>query len=415
MVIAASVVCASTMAAQGTPRVRLPSVTELGFDASRAINPPDVPRDVRSWPSLSISEFQDGQRFDSAGTYGAFVRAFAAPNFHVTQYPLGQWFPAGVVLVDTWTSVVDRDYTVGGASPVGTSTPPNIKPLPAWDVYTNLGLVAGWNCVYMKLAIPGGRGGRRGGSGAPAWTAIIGRPSAIGCTLENNLIAPVGKTLAVTPVPTANPNDVIAVARIIEMPGWKRAFGFRCGSQWCVFGAPAIGMPAPVHASAAGAKTHAQWTLPAWFDEQRLSIAKTPGATLRTPHPNASGLRPITTRATVIPDTGLARYTQAKDYAVRDVPVATVYFPEPPEGLYKTKWRFKMGFNQIYLRFADGKWKAYVDGDTTHHELQVRRMDHHAFFNSYGFFPATARWAWVDFDDAVWISCDVGCCYIDPI
>jgi hypothetical protein len=47
--------------------------------------------------------------------------------------------------------------------------------------------------------------------------------------------------------------------------------------------------------------------------------------------------------------------------------------------------------------------------------LKVTRRDHHKDMPPGITLPGSARWAFVDTVDAVWVECDVWCCYIDPI
>src|SRR5262245_45887020 len=77
-----------------------------------------LPQEVQGQEWLfHIPEFHDSQRlYDATGRYGSFKRIFSLPNaigLTTVDYEYA-WQLVALVLVDTWTPVIDADYAVGG-------------------------------------------------------------------------------------------------------------------------------------------------------------------------------------------------------------------------------------------------------------------------------------------------------------
>jgi hypothetical protein len=191
------------------------------------------------------------------------------------------------------------------------------------------------------------------------------------------------------------------VTRFVQETEKSALLGVRCGSSWCDVGAASGGVPISILESrgdipAALQKTP-QVTVKGWFDEQHIAV-------------DAAGHTPPLTYdigAAVVPLPGL-RHISLDKYASGYQDVGYVYMPKTlPK--YQERWGFKQGWNKISIKGSGDSWSAVItDPDKREHTRTVYYTPH-----TLGSLPGTARWDWMDGDEYIWISCDVGCCLID--
>lgn len=377
---------------------------------SAQVVPSSIPFEGRSSDSLfRIPEFSDNQRFlRGANEYGPFVRAYAllqTQKLTIANFNSG-WQLVGLVLVDTWTAHVDRDYTVGGADgKTGVTPVPGGKMVPSipagWPSLKVLGLGKGWNCVFLK---------HTGASRGAGWSAEVVAPVVFPdmdthCSTERA----VGTRLRVLPVVGSDSPDAYpGAARILPLAAPWYGLGFRCANVWCNLVPGQAGVvPPPAQSGVAGVPVTTFSTIPGWFDDQRLSIAAGASAT------SATQLR-ASSQASIVPDSALASW-RVQDFEQTRRLVARIVVKPPIEGKYQSKWGLEKGVNKVYIQLTnDTTGVAWIETESSHvTKLLVHRKDHHHAIPTGYVMPATARWAWIDSDDAVWIYCDIGCCYID--
>jgi hypothetical protein len=359
--------------------------------------------------SLHIPEFSDSQRFFNGTDYGPFVRAYGllrSQKLTLTQFNAG-WELVGLVLVDTWTQRVDQDYTVGGtdiadgSSPVpgGGSVPLIGSAFPAFGV---LGLREGWNCVFFK---------HTGTNRLSGWKALIQSTIVVPSTGTQCAFsgAPTGKQFPVRGVGSStNESDYPGAARIISLTRSMYGLGFRCAVAWCDILPTGGSTTAPPHKGVSNFPITVASTIPGWYDAQQVAISR--GTTRLRP---ADNLRP-SSATSVVPDTQLAKW-KVGDFMEAPRLVGRIAVSGKPEGKYAAKWGLETGMNEIWIQLtSDSNGQAWIrtaSGKRT--DLRIRRRDHHADIPAGYVLPATGRLAWIDNDDAVWIECDIGCCYID--
>ena len=369
-----------------------------------------LPEELRGVPwIINIPEFHDSQRLrDTLGYYGPYVRAYGLPKLSsltLTDFN-DRWQLVGVVLVDTWTDAVTPNYSVAGTSPIPELlASPRI--VPDWRHYSALGLKSIWNCVFLR---------HTGTDQATGWQAIIGgRPLTPGGIVSKDCTPAAGATPMGTPLkviaeaPSRVPSDYPPVARIIALDR-SYGLGFRCAVAWCNIlpNIPGVTLRAATHAGMSGMPGAAQWKIKGWFDDQDL-------ATPEALHDRSSGLRPAF-YASLIPDAALKGITlQMLEAGERHV--ATVYIaPGSSIPAHYKKWGFVSGRNEIYIQMGDavfGRGTVKNSSGKILAQLIVHRHSHREDMPKDVHMAATARWAWTDDDDPVWIECDEGCCYID--
>jgi len=251
--------------------------------------------------------------------------------------------------------------------------------------YSNLQLDTGVNCVYF---------GRRNGQ----WFARIATPKP-----KCDAAAANGSTnLNVISGPDEQPDSVLPAARIIEGKNMVPYLGFRCARAWCVIGPhEPSDLLTPVHAAGMEEANAPPMTirtrLDVWFDEQHLAVFD-----------SARNKLVARFRASIIPDTGL-RHRTAIDYAKGYVAVASVYAATEPPAEYQRSFGYRRGWNRLFIRLdsVGGWWSMIIDGHDSVHVRQVRN-----FSPTVGQMPGTARFAWQDLDEWVWVPCDNGCCLV---
>lgn len=323
---------------------------------------------ANNWCTVMAPEYQDAQRFierqqDYPGAlyYGPVAQAVASPE--LANYTVNADF--------------DNHYVLVAIVKVGTG-----KVGPA---YAPLKLEPGLNCAFLT---------RESG----AWKAAMLPASGSTCptaTSDPSRLIPV-----IAEDSVGDPSLIPPVVRFVQDTAIGTYLGVRCGRVWCNLGAPRqSSIPVPIHRYDFSAPSTAQARIKGWFDEQQL------GVPFDTPTPLK--VRPAQW-ASIIPEANLGD-THLNVFEGGFAPVARVFIRE---GLseYAKKFGMTPGWNYITLSGTSSSviWSAAVVnslGQTT--PLYAFRHPH-----TIGSIPGTARWAWLDHDEWIWIGCDVGCCLI---
>jgi hypothetical protein len=356
---------------------------------------------------VNIPEFHDSQRFrDSLRYSGPYVRAFALPGLDkLSLASFNNWVLVGLVLVDTWTDPVTAMYAVGGANALGVIG--NARVVPPWSQYSNLGLTNVWNCVFLRHDAAA--------SATTGWSAIIGNASFTNQRRERLCIPadgrPVGRNLSViAEAPSSAAWEIPGVARILALGSNAYGLGLRCARAWCnIMPKGSSTLPAAAHAGITSLTANAQGTIRGWYDDQELVSPV-------DRYGRSSALAPAF-RASLIPDDKLMTTTLAA-FRTSLVHVATVFIPAQPNPIppHYAKWGFELGKNEIYIQMRDAVFgTGYLKTPSGRRiALRVHRHGHKEDLPPGATMWETARWVYLDDDDAVWVGCDIGCCYIDP-
>jgi hypothetical protein len=150
--------------------------------------------------------------------------------------------------------------------------------------------------------------------------------------------------------------------------------------------------------------------IPGWYDDQQ--IAK-PGG-------DAGLSIAASIHASVVPFPAIDEYDVDAFDEWRNV--AVVRFADAPTDKYLAKWQFKPAVatsDTIQLRqvkrlwgLLGTKWKVRINNIDAPY-LRVTRTEHK---ETDGFkIVGTARWAWSDNDEPIWVRCGDGCCMIEPM
>jgi hypothetical protein len=341
--------------------------------------------DSDPWDTWIIPEYQDRQRFEKPGNgspYDPVTCIVARPRLNAVTD-----FSKGVTV-----AVIDVD-TTDAANPGQ-----RIAPKDLGGSYKALNLWSGWNCLVIRYD-------------GTKWAARM-VPTDVNtraCVADFSKPANDVQITAVSD-PNAGTNDYPPVARFVMDVNWKAGIGVRCGMAWCTIGIPPGQVknalqPAP----GLGSSGHFHASIPGWYDDQRLAVT------------DAGNVPPIKPQmeASIIPHYNLGAFTIDKNFDVGRTPVASVYFSSDPTGSkYDTIWSFKKSTdlaseNLIELQHdktkgRDDGWTVYING-VLNTKLHVVRHGHGGMV-----IPGTARWAWSETDETLWVRCDDGCCEVEP-
>jgi hypothetical protein len=335
-------------------------------------------------------EYTDDQRFnDGHDVYGPI--AHIVPVDSVKYWAASDYAAAGAMGKLVGGIVVNDTNNIAGAT------------LP--DPYRKLNLVVGNNCVYLAK---------------PAdWTAYVVVENTVDpqgpCPPNHSTSDPL-TVLAVRDATYGNASDVPGVARFHE--GAKGSakgltyFGLKCGDSWCV------ALPATMNKADTTPPFHAKpgksrkWLVHGWHDVQHLGVGR-----LSTAVPEKPVTLDKTLEGSVVPDDSLG-LRDVSEFKVW-IHVATVQFTKKPDGTpYATRWNFVQEDNELYIK-QDSKsatgWIGKVVNARTgrskaaEYALVVKR-DPHPGEN----LPGTARWAWWEKDEYIWVRCGDGCCWVSP-
>lgn len=320
-------------------------------------------------------EFQDAQRLVSEdSTFGPLVQVITPPTTEALK--TAAQFNDKKVLVALAEVTLDSGMTTTDYA--------------QFTRYAKLHLSPGINCIFLQRT-------------NARWSAFIA-PEKDGCAPS---VADNAQAINVYAGPDELPDSIPASSRIVEGRQMTPFIGVRCGRAWCVIGArSADDLLPPVHLAAMNAPGAPPATirtrLAVWFDEQHLAVRD-----------DKQGKLIARFRASIIPDAGLIHRTTA-DYDVGWVPVGYVFASTPVPAKYATRFGYHAGWNRLLVRRDKTQpdtlqWSAMIvnaDDYTAH----VRRITN--FQHTFGNTPGTARWAWNELDEWVWIPCDNGCCLV---
>jgi hypothetical protein len=347
-----------------------------------------IPPDAATWNTWAIPEYQDEQRFVTGQSqpYGPIACVAARQDLDKIN---SANFSAGPVLV----AVVWVDP--------GVLTP----------AYRQLNLSNGFNCVFIEKS-------STGTVPVTAPIAALGNAPGRADNRWRGYVVPSHDRICDPPGPTSqlsalgldadgeSGSSYPPVARFMILNDWKPAIGVRCGAAWCVIGTPTVSMlPAPAHVAPVAGSTGPRRTMfvvPGWYDEQQVAV------------PGGTGTPPLTPslKASIVPDPDLDTYTVTANFDTGFVRVATVFFEEEPTAKYLNDYQFHIRSTQedtLYLRhITTGRphWVARVNNNSRY--FRVMRTPHAG-----SHVTGTARWAWDDNDEVIWVRCDDGCCLVD--
>jgi hypothetical protein len=329
-----------------------------------------------AFTTCDIPEYTDDQRFmgQTPQTYGPIAYIAPTPN------------------LDTYTS--DTDFQGTSAKlvafvKVGTGV------LPA--TYTDLRLTTGFQCLYL----------RHDGTSFAAYMTppVASNPP---CT---PMIAPDASRMlpvkaAVNPSSFPGAANIPPVARFREGKQGASAgvphIGVRCGDKWCMVlpqGADVDTLPVPHKGEHPNRRT---WAVHGWGDEQHIAFV------------NSTAIERSTHEGSVLPVPELGSITDAmfrNDFQH----VATVRFYQKPLGKYVSKWNYKKGENEVWIkRLNDTDWTAEIRNEAKF--LGIPYTAKHTVFvawHSHGHpIPQAARFLWSDTDEDLWVACEDGCCKV---
>lgn len=384
-----------------------------------------------STPISDIPEFHDCQRLILlSGKYGPLVAVYTARE----------------VAASYWDGIKEkgREQRTVASNPNYRGAQLTVYGYPGWgdyaEVTSQLGIVAGFNCVYLQ------------NSGA-GWAAKVWRrpssTSGVECTGPIPFGVPASEvaTLAVEAMPFEDftEADIPPVARWERSSSGEYVIGTKCGPQWCRIGHAAPSFvaedrlqPAEVLAlydvigSEVGTVSQNErervWRVPGWSDVQQLSQGSEdvggPGT-----------LRPDRVIGLIVPNPKLDGYRMA-DYPLEKWTWVAAIFVHPVPGASPAGYarlHLKNGMNLVYLRrtaLGSGVgWQTMIvdtplaaaahsqnvlahaldDGDEPFTAL---RRDHSAVRLTIPTFrvPGAPRWRWHPSDEVTWLPCDFGCC-----
>lgn len=360
----------------------------------------DISDSVRDWDTWDIPEFQDQQRFvgSNAATadYGPLACVVASP--YLSGVPQAAFdSPAGVMVAMAWVRF--------DSMPVNASYRRLHMDNPAHP----------FSCVIVRRRTTGAGNALTGMSVPtlnPTNVASSGRWEGFIVPSINRQCSSIDGQ---APLPGSRMTSeqmtaelIPAVARFMIDRGWRPGIGVRCGAAWCTVGFQNSDHLEPAHGYGPSGVDVAvsRRAVPGWFDDQHLAV------------PGLGGLLGIRPRlhASIVPDTALDSLHLA-DFDAGWKPVATVHFRRAPSAPYSTVWGFREGGhvgNLIELRRIDSAnvrvWRVRINGMVMTN-LRVVHTPHPATSIHV---PGTARWAWSDGDELIWVRCDQGCCKIEP-
>lgn len=365
----------------------------------------ELPTEARYWATWDTPEYQDSQRFvdtpSKTAPYGPEACIVAAPNLAFLRQtdfddPNGVVVAAIIVNFDSTTpnqsykrlNIGDPQYPfscvilrhVTTTEAASTSKRLSKMAVPNFELTSVVANDEGWESYVVPS---------KGGS----------------CTIGTARRIP-GVRFTIREL--SNPDEIPPVARWTVDRSWRTGIGVRCGEAWCNIGFDKTDLEPPAHGFGESglAAQVSRRVIPGWFDDQRIAI----------PNPTGSFKIMPALHASIVPDTALNSYVIDDFKTWR--PVATVHFVEDPKTTkYETAWHFRGGGevgNLLELMMdSTGKWHARVNG-REYSNFKVTRTPHEmgdSRFHIWG----TARWAWRDRDELIWVGCAEGCCLVDAM
>jgi hypothetical protein len=358
-----------------------------------------LPEAMQQWMTWDVPEYQDMQRFVNgpSGAYGPIACIAAAqdlPNKTRADFDNVNGVIVAGIVVNFDAQPVNSSYTRLKIDDPGVAF--------HCVIIRHTSARRGWfETRLTSEAVPNFRAAR-GAVGDDGWEGFVVPVVSGSCQIGNARPLP-GMRFTIGELGS---DQIPAVSRWVIDRGWKPGIGVKCADGWCTLGFERRDLLEPAHRFGASG-TPAQVgrrVIPGWYDDQQIAV---PGG-------GPLGISAVL-HASVVPDTALDYY-HLDDFA-NWKPVATVHFEDPPTGKYMEKWHFLPGEevgNLIELRFvvtgSDTTWKVRING-TEYQQFTVRRTSHALpGFHVVG----TARWAWADYDEPIWVRCAEGCCWIEP-
>jgi hypothetical protein len=357
------------------PQSRTPAKDVVRSDSLHHY-PPDVKTfaDSNKWCTAIVPEYQDAQRFVQTGqgaavagqTYGPIAQSLSNPALadllHTKQFEDSL---INVAVIYVW----GHDLLAG---------------MP----YSKLHLVEGLNCVFLK-------------HDASGWSARVVVAENYKCRRSSADAATTVIAVAAEDS-TEKAGSIPPVTRFVQDLDKATYLGVRCGALWCNIGATPGQVPVSITSSLpnvpAAIRESPQIRIKGWFDEQQLAVDDAS----RTPP-----LMPGKFAAVVpVPNLGDLKVWQ---FGMGYHKVAYVYMSDSVPK-YVRGFGFTKGWNQIELtgNAISAQWFARITDATG--RVRTRHVDWTP--HTVGAIPGTVRWDWLENDEWIWISCDVGCCLI---
>jgi len=364
-------------------------------------NPAETMTSWDSWATWDVPEYQDLQRLPetSRGRYGPITCVVARPRLDTltaAQFAADTGVTVALLVVrHETTHPLNRTHTHLGITPA-TSLYCVIARRPAGGPGTTA-VLADATVSASGLSV----------AEAGSWLGYVIPADGGHCTRTTE--KPIAGIRIGVP-PGLSADKIPAVARFIADPSWLSGIGFRCLDGWCAVGISRMQTPAHQFSNPGISPDDGRVLIPGWYDDQQIAM---PGSD--------AGLHiAAAIHASVVPFPAIDDYDVDAFDDWRDV--AIVRFADAPADKYLAKWHFKTGAatsNTIQLRRVKSvlglfgtKWKVRVNGIDVP-ELKVTRTEH---LETDGFkIVGTARWAWSDNDEPIWVRCGNGCCMIEPI
>lgn len=247
---------------------------------------------------------------------------------------------------------------------------------PSQEGYPELGIHREEHCLYLNRS-------------EGTWGATVAA-----CAVDGETPDGPHEPLHVTEAPSVgnSPEDYPPVVRW----GWDHTnnlpyMGVRCGSGWCDIG------PEGFEPSEEACNGRAK----GFCDEQILAVER---RGILVPAPGM--------RAVLQPVPGIEERTEREfeDW----IEVATVRITGSGHPAYVDKFNYHPGQNTVYIRHTgtnpETGWQAMIISpsaqDTAYRHVVLDQHDGAVRL------PGAARWAWSETDEASWVPCPSGCCFV---
>lgn len=366
-----------------------------------------------SGPGLTqnVPLFHDCQRLITSGAYSALFAIFATTR--VTQ--LGALASGGVAI-------------------------PSVEVV-ALGAYSQLGIAAGYNCVYMFKDAMGNRTARTANR--------LKNPGDCSQDVSPGTLTGVNLTVVEIPPPQST-DSVPPVARWDSDPAGNYYIGVRCGQVWCEIRGTATGSSlayfdrlTTTEKSALSPGYRRNYSVKGWYDEQNLAtVSATPGAAVPSgiiataiPSPD---INPATDRAFFTDTWRLVAHISLQVPGGSTAPnpydgkLNLEHTPSPdspnqllfcysttPEGCFPTSAVpyypppvCSNTYNAAVGTMPQGWWARIISSDSPTDVAHKCVLYHPSPGGLASVTPVTARWHWLEQDDIIWEWCPAGCCEV---
>lgn len=256
--------------------------------------------------------------------------------------------------------------------------------------YTELGIEPGLNCLWLQGDAVNDPDGEN-------WIGAIVQPTRGGNCVEDAPFEPA-------------PEQLLRLHRLRHRgtvypstgrwmwDGVNQFIGVRCGEGWCELGRAGF-RPTAAFATADD--------VPGWFDEQLLSYAPSPNASLQL-----SGLL-----GRITPAPGLATLPEQAFNGPDGALVARIEFSgNDADALAAYRAKFGLPGNAMNVQIRHRR-NSHSSGPIAR-EFRTEGMNWKAvYYNEHAKHAGrgAVRWAWNEADEAAWYPCDLGCCTTDAL